>query len=134
MPISKSTQRWIAIAQANLRDAKGLAEYEDRFLRLIVFAAQQSAEKSIKAFLTQVKSRYPNTHDIEDLLKLVTKKDPELAEALHEATHLTAYAIAFRYPDAATSELNLALALKAINIAERTLDIILAALDVPSDN
>lgn len=128
MPISKTTQKWIAIAQADLRDAKGLSEFGDRFLRLIVFASQQSAEKSIKAFLTQEKIRHPHSHDIEDLLKLVAKKNPTLAERLHEGIHLTAYAIAFRYPDAATSELNLALALKAVEIAEKTLKIVLEEL------
>lgn len=129
MPISKITKKWLAIAQADLRDAKGLLEYEDRFLRLIVFAAQQSAEKSIKSFLTHQKCRFPNSHDIENLLKIVRQKNPELAENLYDANRLTAYAIAFRYPDAATEDLDLALALKAVAIAERTMKIILEVLD-----
>ena len=128
MPISKTTHKWLAIAHADLRDATALLEYEDRFLRLIVFAAQQSAEKSIKSFLTHQKCRFPNTHDIENLLKIVEQKNPELAKNLHEANYLTAYAIAFRYPDAATEELNHVLALKAVGIAERTMKLILEIL------
>ncbi len=129
MPISKTTQKWLTIAQADLKDAKALLEYDDRFLRLIVFAAQQSAEKAIKSFLTQQKSRFPNSHDIESLLKIVAQKNPGLAENLYEANHLTAYAIAFRYPDTTTEDLNQALALKAVGIAERTMKLILEVLD-----
>lgn len=130
MPTSKTTQKWLAIARADLQDAKGLSEFGDRFLRLIVFASQQSAEKSIKAYLTNEKIRHPYSHDIEDLIKLVAKKNPELATRLHEGVHLTAYAIAFRYPDAATAELNLSLALKAVEIAERIFKIIVEVLRV----
>ena len=52
MKLSKASVKWIAIAQNDLRDAEALLEMKDRFLRLTVFASQQSVEKVIKAYLT----------------------------------------------------------------------------------
>ncbi|WP_374079357.1 HEPN domain-containing protein [Bdellovibrio bacteriovorus] len=127
--ISKATQKWLVLAQEDLRDAKALLEYENKFLKFVVFASQQAAEKAIKAYLTQSKSRYPNTHDIEDLLKLVSKINGELSEKLFPAQRLTAYAIAFRYPDAATEELNMEVAHRAVKIADETLSAILASIE-----
>jgi HEPN domain-containing protein len=129
LPISKVTGKWLAIAQADLRDAKALLEMNEKFLRLVVFSAQQSAEKAIKAYLTEKRVRHPKTHQIDDLLKLVAQKNLSLSEKIYAAVRLSAYAIAFRYPDAATEDLNLEMAQKAVRIAEDTMENILKELD-----
>jgi len=130
---SKATQKWLVIAQEDLKDAKALLEYGDKFLKYVVFASQQSAEKSIKAYLTQSKIRYPNTHDIADLLKLVSRSNAELSEKLFPASRLTAYAIAFRYPDAANEELNIEIAEIAVELADKTLSEIIDFLKHDGD-
>ena len=128
MSLSKTTLKWISIAQNDLRDAEALLEMKERFLRLIVFASQQAAEKMIKAYLTHHKMRFPKSHEIEDLVKIVNSIDTGLAKQLFSASKLTQYAIAFRYPDATKEELTLMMATEAVETAKQTLDIILKIL------
>ncbi len=126
--ISKTTKKWIGIAQDDLRDAKALLELNDRFIRLISFAAQQCAEKAIKAYLVHRKLRFPNTHNIDDLLKILKSVEPELSETLKQAAILSDYAIAFRYPDASKEDLTLPMVINLVQIADKTLDTILRKL------
>lgn len=56
----------------------------------MAFHSQQSAEKSLKAFLTFRQTEFPKTHDIGELLALVAGTDAGLAASLHPAVLLTA--------------------------------------------
>lgn len=105
--ISKTTQKWLSISRNDLSDAKALLQFNEQFMRLISFAAQQSAEKAIKAYLVHAKLRFPNTHNIDDLIKILKQQNPNLAAELESAAILSDYAIAYRYPDAAKEELDL---------------------------
>ena len=74
----KVVKDWISLANTDLIGAKALFEMGVNFFGLAVFHAQQSAEKSIKAYLVFQSVRVPKTHDIGDLLALVELKDKDL--------------------------------------------------------
>ena len=114
--------------------AEALLEMKERFLRLIVFTSQQAAEKIMKAYLTHHKMRFPKTHEIEDLAKIIKSIDGDLAQNLFQASKLTQYAIAFRYPDAAKENLTLELGIEAVQIAKKTVEFILEKLKTKASN
>ncbi len=133
MPLSKNTQKWIAIAQEDLRDAEALLEFKERFLKFVVFSSQQASEKIIKAYLTHNRKRFPKTHDLEDLIKILSTIDSKIAEVLFETPRLSQYSVAFRYPDAANEELTVHLGNNAVQIAKKTVMIILENLNETLD-
>ena len=93
-------EMWFQKSASDLKAAKLLSsQNQNDFLGSSVFHAQQAAEKAIKGFLTKNKVRFPKTHDIAKLLKLVSTVDETFAEQLTPATVLTQFASAYRYPE-----------------------------------
>ncbi len=68
------------------------------FLENVVYLSQQSAEKSIKGYLTLTGHRIKKTHNILALLETLSTTDLKFSELLLPADTLTEYATAFRYP------------------------------------
>ena len=62
------------------------------------FAAQQAAEKAIKAVFLHQGKTFPYTHDIEQLLSLLVEAGAAVPANLLEADRLTGYAMGARYP------------------------------------
>lgn len=65
--------------------------------RACVYHCQQSAEKAIKGYLTQYQKRFPKTHNIAELVDIISLVEPIIARKLHGAKRLTKYAIEYRY-------------------------------------
>jgi HEPN domain-containing protein len=97
---SKMVDLWFKKAGRDLRFSKAALTLEEQFFDEIVFHCQQSAEKSIKGFLTFHKVPFGKTHDIGELLLSVAKVDSELSKLLESSKILSKYAVAIRYPDA----------------------------------
>lgn len=128
MKLSKSVNLWIKYARIDLRVAKYNLETSTDFKAVAAFHAQQCAEKVIKAYLTHNKVRVHKTHDLEALVKDVSKVDPTFAKKLKKAKSLTAYAVTFRYPDAERRPLTLALAKTSLKTAEYVFELCLEEL------
>ena len=93
-------EMWFQKSATDLKTAKLLSsQNQEDFLGSSVFHAQQAAEKAIKGYLTMKKVRFPKTHDIAKLLKLIATVDPDFAGQLAPATILTQFATAYRYPE-----------------------------------
>lgn len=91
---------WFQNAARDLKTAKLLlAQNNEDFWGANVFHAQQAAEKSIKGFLAKNKIRFTKTHNMEILVSLVAKADPQLSKYLEPTKALTLYAVAYRYPE-----------------------------------
>jgi HEPN domain-containing protein len=69
-------------------------EYRD----VVVFHAQQAAEKYLKAFLVWQQTEFTKTHDIGRLVRLAGEVDRPLVEVLAGAADLTPYGVEYRYP------------------------------------
>ena len=62
------------------------------------FHAQQAAEKSLKAWLAFLGEVYPLTHDLDDLLDRLSKRDADVGK-YRELTAYSAFAVQFRYEE-----------------------------------
>jgi len=80
------------------------------------FTLNKAAEKYIKAFLSEHQIEFPKTHRMEELLSLVARKDPKLADSLFLAAALNPYGADIRYPGD-IPELTLETATQALNRA-----------------
>ena len=89
---------WLTRAHHDLRSARALAALEDPLLDTAIYHCQQTAEKSIKAWLQSKDEPFPKTHDIEDLVELASVIKPDFGSLAKAASVLTPYASAFRYP------------------------------------
>ena len=97
--LKRTTELWLAKSDSDLRTAQVLLQLQSEHFESIVFHCQQSAEKSIKAYLAFFKIRFTKTHDIQKLLDLVATNDQTLADELRPSESLTIYATAYRYPE-----------------------------------
>lgn len=63
------------------------------------FHAQQAAEKSLKAMLSEFNVRFPRTHNLRLLMDLLADSGHPLPSPLADLDHLTPYGTLFRYED-----------------------------------
>ena len=62
------------------------------------FHTQQAAEKSLKAWLAFLGEVYPLTHDLDDLLERLSKRNANVSK-YRELTAYSAFAVQFRYEE-----------------------------------
>ncbi len=62
------------------------------------FDAQQAVEKALKALLVSKGIQVPRTHAISELITMLAELGFEIPADVHEASALTDYAVAARYP------------------------------------
>ncbi len=90
-------REWLNRARSNLVQAR--ARVEGVYLEDMCFAAQQAAEKAIKAVLVLNGVGFPYIHDIANLLELVLAKTRcDVPPEVRRAARLTRYAVVTRYP------------------------------------
>ena len=89
-------REWLEKALDDLESARVLAAAEHAANAL--YHCQQSAEKSLKAFLTWHDRPFRNTHDIEKLGDVCREIDGSLGALADEADVLSEYAWKLRYP------------------------------------
>lgn len=95
---ARETREWLGKAGEDLASA-GVLIGSNRFAGALFFC-QQTAEKSLKAFLTWHERAFRRTHDMEELGKDCQAVDGTLASLLEEADVLSDYAWKLRYPGA----------------------------------
>jgi HEPN domain-containing protein len=89
---------WVTFAEGDLVYAK-LGLQDDRALAGIFYHCQQSAEKSLKAYLLFKKYPIKKTHDLDFLCKLCIQFDPEFKIISEDAEYLSPFSTKTRYPD-----------------------------------
>ena len=89
---------WLTRANHDLRSARALAALEDPLLDTAIYHCQQTAEKSLKAWLQSKDDPFPKTHDIEELVEQASDINPDFGTFTKAASVLTPYVAAFRYP------------------------------------
>jgi HEPN domain-containing protein len=94
------TAAWIEKAEGDYIGASALAKNRSTKIgHLTSFAAQQSAEKYLKAYLVEHNISFPKTHDLtKDLLPRCIKVDAEFSILAPFLEFLDPYAVQFRYP------------------------------------
>ena len=115
---SKIVKKWFSFSAKDLRTAKVLDEIGSDFWEQSVFFCQQSIEKSLKGFLVFHKVRIRKVHDLVQIFALARSYDQSLTGDISELERLTEYAVAYRYPDAASGEISHKDVKEAISAAE----------------
>ena len=88
---------WLLKAEQDFGAAEQLLRSGSQYPFVIAFHAQQTVEKLLKGFLTLHQVEFPKTHNISELLDLVTTVDVVLAESLRSAHPLTKYGVEIRH-------------------------------------
>jgi HEPN domain-containing protein len=92
-----TADEWMARARSALAIASRQPEppivVED-----LCFQAQQAAEKALKAVCRDKGIEFRSTHDIDELLELLSGNGVAITEEVDGATILTRYAVQTRYP------------------------------------
>ncbi len=116
--VIKVVREWIEKAENDLKNAAyTLKMGEDCPTDTTCFHAQQCVEKYLKAFLTLKRIDFPRTHDVGELLVLISERvQPQLL--VEEQRRLTTYATVTRYPGD-YEPIPLAEARRAVAIARR---------------
>lgn len=89
---------WLLKAANDLRAAEHDLTAEPPILGDLVFHCQQTAEKTMKAFLSWHDRPFRKTHSLEELGEQCLQIDPALKPLVDRAVPLTQYAWEFRYP------------------------------------
>lgn len=89
-------EKWLTISRRDLQSARALLK--ELLLENVVYHCQQSAEKSLKAYLVHQGIVFPKTHDLDVLLDLCSQSDADFRRWDDAADVLTPYATQFRYP------------------------------------
>lgn len=93
------TLEWVEIAEEDFQTSSREAAVTDApNFSAVCFHCQQSAEKYLKAVLTEHSIYFPKTHDLEILLASVCTVAPEATSLSQAAKALTGYGIDVRYP------------------------------------
>lgn len=93
----------VEAAERDLSALRGMTDEEVFADEIAGFLAQQAAEKLVKAWIALLGESYPITHDIAQLLEILTARQSPGFD-LSALVELTPYAVRFRYagrvPDA----------------------------------
>jgi HEPN domain-containing protein len=111
-------REWLNRARSNLRLAALSAP--DVYREELCYNAQQAAEKAIKAVFVELGKPFPFTHNLAQLLELLTEAGIEVPADVLSAKHLTRFAFEARYPGAGP-EVTSELYQQCLKIAEATL-------------
>jgi HEPN domain-containing protein len=95
--VHKLVAEWLRWARADMSVA-ALTDDERIAPEIVAFHAQQAAEKVLKALLVLRQVDFPRTHSIGALLALCQEAGFAGAQELSDASSLTRYAVATRYP------------------------------------
>ena len=91
-------RQWLDKAEGDYRLVQHLASDQTEFFGAIGFHSQQAVEKFLKAMLVWHQVEFPKTHDMQELLDLLARSEPDVARSLQDATVLSGYSVDVRYP------------------------------------
>ncbi len=90
---------WVIKADRDLELAEDMLSNWARYPDLICYHCQQSAEKHLKSLLVFHGSRPRKTHDLRELLDLISDWQPEISSEHYDwAGVVNDYAVIMRYP------------------------------------
>ena len=117
--MKRSTGPWVRKAEDDLAGAREIAGRSPPLKDLVCFHCQQAVEKYLKALLQELGLAVPRTHNLNDLLNLLTPHDATLKPLSRGLKGLTRCAVDYRYPGprASTRQMN-----SALRIAGRVRD------------
>lgn len=95
--MNKQAELWLGSAEEDLSQAKH--DLKGKFYPQACFAAQQAAEKALKAYLLEKVGRFDKIHVLAKLLRDCQKEEGGFIELTEACDVLTDYYLDTRYPD-----------------------------------
>ncbi|MDY7009233.1 MAG: HEPN domain-containing protein [Planctomycetota bacterium] len=92
------TAEWLTKAEEDFSVAIGLVRRRRLPANSICFHCQPAAEKYLKALLQHNRTRFGRTHDLEELLRLISDQTPGLMLMSDDLKLLSDYSVRYRYP------------------------------------
>jgi len=127
------TAEWVTKAEDDYAAALHLSRKRKSSVPSIVcFHCQQCAEKYLKALLVETNIRFPKTHDLLALLKLLSSVAPSLTPFYEKLEPLNGYAVEFRYPSESATKEEAGIALANCRAVRKEIRKILGVGDPPS--
>ncbi len=118
---------WLRKAQQDLEAAEVLGRAPDPLWDIVVFHAQQAAEKFLKGAIVFVGHQPPKSHDLVRLLSLSLARFPELQRFTDDCAFLSPLAVLSRYPgdnpESAEEDAKRGLAI-AVRVRDAVLDVL----------
>ncbi len=93
----ETAKEWLRRAKSNYKRAL-LPKTEGIYWEDMCFDTQQASEKALKALFIVYGKKFPYTHDIGELIAELEGFIDDVPEAVRNASELTDYAVATRYP------------------------------------
>ena len=94
----QETQRWLAVAEADLRTARLCLDATEPLLGIAAYHCQQAAEKVLKGMLVMADVPFTKTHDLVLLGNLAASYHADLRLTLSDIGRMTVWGYAYRYP------------------------------------
>ena len=91
-------REWLRRARSNLARASQGQVTPEVLFEDACFDAQQAAEKALKALFVLKGAQVPRTHSIGELVTVLATFEFDVPAGVQEASALTDYAVAARYP------------------------------------
>jgi len=113
--MKRETTKWVRKAEQDWEVAHQLAGETSPPRDVVRFHCQQAAEKYLKALLQENGLMVPRTHQLDDLLVLLTPGNATLARLRRKAGSLTQYAVDYRYPGLMASKRQMEAALRHVD-------------------
>ncbi len=93
------TKEWLKKAEADIDTVNVLLDNDFKHYAIICFHIQQTAEKYVKAYLTEINIEFKKTHDIEQLINLfIDTSELNYDDIINAAGLLSIYGVLPRYP------------------------------------
>lgn len=129
MSDSADASAWVRKAEHDLMAVDAITVGDDPPWDIVVFHAQQAAEKFLKALLVSHGRQPPKIHDLTRLLTICLANAPELASFADDFVFLSPLAVLSRYPggesDSAREDAH-----RGVEIARRVREVILKRIQV----
>lgn len=94
----ENSLRWLRQAKFDLKESK--RALDSKSFAYAAFFAEQSAQKSVKAFLIRQGERFITTHSVGELLKKAALLEGSFGPLVEGGQKLDRHYLASRYPDA----------------------------------
>ncbi len=94
-----AVEHWLTKGENDLRAGHASLQANPPITEDVCFHSQQAIEKSLKAFLVEMGTEFPKTHDLTKLVRLCGKSDEAFLELITLVEGMTTYAVTERYPD-----------------------------------
>ena len=105
--MKEKSLEWLEFARLDFQAAQDLLKLDERYAGISAYHAQQTAEKSIKAYLLLKNKEIKRTHDLLFLIEQCVLLDEDFVKMRTCSEYLDPFAVKTRYPDDARFELSL---------------------------